>query len=428
MTRGRSRASGAAIASMTWRRPFRGSSVPTARTKRSGRPRAAARRSWSAGSSRSSLGAPGTTWMRSPRSNRPASSPATAWLGTTTASANRSARLAIARCHATPRAVRVSGCVHGTTSWIVATTGRGERVGLRTPSGASRLIPCTGPRPPGLGGRPRSHARARMRRSTGSALRVARGRERPPPPTAGGCARPPRRSRAPPTRRGPRRRARGASSRVYRPIPPGTGASSWSRITLRAVTGLPRRSSCAQYPGAYGVGERVAPRPHLRRVPLRPSRRGRAPSRRGAAPADERGAVGRRDALGVEAGLLRAPPARTRTTSLHRRSCRGRCPAGASASSERDDLRREVGGPGGLAELVVDDRPRLARAGEGEHRLREVRTVRAVEPRGAHDVGPLGVVLEHRAPHRPPSCGRTPRAVRAASPPRTGVVARPSNT
>ena len=134
---------------MTWRRPF---AAPACRRRgRSGRegrglPRVGRGRR---GAADRSLGAPGTTWMRSPRSNRPASSPATAWLGTTTASANRSAPLAIARCHATPRAVRVSGCVHGTTSWIVATTGRGDRVGLRTPRGASRLIPCTGPPPPG---------------------------------------------------------------------------------------------------------------------------------------------------------------------------------------------------------------------------------------------------------------------------------------
>ena len=51
----------------------------------------------------------------------------------------------------------------------------------------------------------------------------------------------------------------------------------------------------------------------------------------------------------------RRPRGPDRTRSSARRSWRGRCPAGAPASTSGDDLRRQVAGPGRLAVLVVDD-------------------------------------------------------------------------
>ena len=59
------------------------------------------------------------TRTRSPKSITSASRSATAWVGTTTASACLRARFAIAFVHSVAPVPSVSGCVHASVSWMV---------------------------------------------------------------------------------------------------------------------------------------------------------------------------------------------------------------------------------------------------------------------------------------------------------------------
>jgi dTDP-4-dehydrorhamnose 3,5-epimerase len=65
-------------------------------------------------------------------------------------------------------------------------------------------------------------------------------------------------------------------------------------------------------------------------------------------------------------------------------------------ADQRDDLPGHVGGPGGLAALVVHHVDRGPLVGEPDHRLDEVWPVRPVQPRRPDDITRPGQAAEHR--------------------------------
>ena len=214
--------------------------------------------------------------MRRPAQGRraAASSSATACVGTTSASASRAARSITVRCQRTPRGVSVSGWVHGTASCTVTTSGvpapgRGQgrgRVHARRPRGA--------------------RARGRAPRPAVSGRRGSGSRRGPADPrhARGGDG---SRCQAVQTRHGrppaaPRSASAAASSRAYRPVPPGTGPRHCSSSDAQAES-VPRRHqrrASRRRPAAARRG-RARPRGARRRARTAP---GRGRRRSGTAP------------------------------------------------------------------------------------------------------------------------------------------------
>ena len=118
-------------------------------------------------------------------------------------------------------------------------------------------------------------------------------------------------------------------------------------------------------------------------------RRRRAPSRPGEAPAAE---IHRSSSARPGPGRRRPRriwPGSVRTRSCHPIRCSGRRRRGRPIGANFDQAPSQVRGPGRGAPLIVDDLDRGARPFHRHHGLDEVPARRAVDPRGAHDVGGL---------------------------------------